>query len=301
MNKETLKLTLVFILVCFLFGSTWVNIRWGLESLTPFFFAGARFLLSSIIFYLVIRFRGYKLPRDKDSLQIYFVMGLFSFVVPFMLIYWGEQYVSAGLGAILFGVFPFIVAIASHIFLPGENIGIYKLVGICLGFMGVVVIYTEGFTLSFDGEIAGMTAIILGASVQAGINVYLKSKARHMHPITINFIPILLAGIFLTTLSFFIEDTSKWVFDLRAILTTSYLAIFGSFLTFTLYFWLLKKMSVVILSLSTFIIPIFAVLLGWLILDETLSLYTFAGSSLVLIGILFANLRGLMNYYRKRN
>ena len=71
-------------------------------------------------------------------------------------------------------------------------------------------------------------------------------------------------------------------------------------MTFTTYYWLLKRMNIVILSLSAFITPIIAVLLGWLILNEDFTMQTLAGSALVLIGILFANFTGLRNYYLQK-
>ncbi|MEW6703104.1 MAG: EamA family transporter, partial [Bacteroidota bacterium] len=97
--------------------------------------------------------------------------------------------------------------------------------------------------------------------------------------------------------SFLFEDSSIWKFDLKGILSIIYLAFFGTLVTFTTYYWLLKRINVVILSLSAFITPIVAVILGWIVLKENFSLQTLIGSSFVLIGILFANFNGLKKIY----
>jgi len=129
----------------------------------------------------------------------------------------------------------------------------------------------------------------------------MKKYGKHLQPLSMNFVPVLIAGAILILIGFTIEDSSSWRFDLTALFSIFYLAMFGTLFTFTTYYWLLKRMNVVILSLSAFITPIVALLLGWFILGEKLSFQVLVGSSLVLIGILFANFRGLLNYYKQRS
>ena len=96
------------------------------------------------------------------------------------------------------------------------------------------------------------------------------------------------------------EDQSSSKFDMKAILSVGYLAFFGTVLTFTTYYWLMKKINIVLLSISTFITPIIAVILGWAILGEKFTSQILAGSSLVLVGILFANFSALKNYIKPK-
>ena len=107
---------------------------------------------------------------------------------------------------------------------------------------------------------------------------------------------MVIAGIFLTLLGFLMEDFSQLKFDSGAILSVLYLAVFGSIITFTSYYWLLKRINIVILSLIAFITPIVALMLGYLVYDEQLSLMDLWGSVLVLTGLLWANLGN----YKKR-
>jgi drug/metabolite transporter (DMT)-like permease len=136
--------------------------------------------------------------------------------------------------------------------------------------------------------------------MQGGIGVTIKKYGQHLNPLSMNFIPLFFAGIILITVSILVENSSGWIFDFKASASIIFLAFFGTLVTFTTYYWLLKRMNVVILSLTAFITPIIAVILGWLIMNEKFSFQTLAGSALVLIGILFANFRGLMNYYQTK-
>jgi len=300
MNKETIKIILGYALISFLWGTTWYAIRIGLNSLTPIFAAGLRFSVASIFIFAIMKYSGARLQTDKISLILYGLMGFFSFVFPFGLVYWGEQYVSSGLTSVLFGVFPLFVVLFSRFAFPNEKIGIYKLLGVLLAFAGIIVIFSDSLSFSKNDLIFGMIAIVCSAAMQGAIAVVIKKWGNHLHSLSMNFIPLLIAGITMVLYGFFFEDKSKWDFNSSAIISVLYLALFGTVVTFTTYYWLMKKIDVVILSLSSFITPIIALFVGGILLSEKLSFLNFVGSSLVLVGILFANLRGIMKYYSKK-
>jgi drug/metabolite transporter (DMT)-like permease len=100
---------------------------------------------------------------------------------------------------------------------------------------------------------------------------------------------MLIAGITFCMMGFFLEDISIIKFNSNAVLSILYLAIFGSIVTFTSFYWLLKRINIIILSLISFIIPIIALLLGWIFYNEQLSLKELIGSLFVLFGLLLAN------------
>ncbi|MBU2493585.1 MAG: EamA family transporter [Bacteroidetes bacterium] len=301
MSKENIKIGLAYVLICLLWGSTWMVIRIGLETLTPMIYAGTRFLLASIFIYIIMRMRGTKLQKDKASLNLYWIMGIFSFVIPFWLVYWAEQFIPSGLTSIIFAVYPFFVIIFTRIIIKDEKIGPYKIIGVLLGFLGIIIIFMRDISIDFSSSFWGMLAILSSAVIQAAIAVIIKKYGKHLNPLSMNFVPVLLGGTIMVILGFIAEDYTTWIFNQQAILSIAYLAFFGTVVTFTTFYWLMQRISVVILSLSTFITPIIAVFLGWFILHEKLSALTLLGSSLVLIGILFANFRGLKNYFLSRH
>jgi drug/metabolite transporter (DMT)-like permease len=229
------------------------------------------------------------------------MVALTSFSVPFALVYWGQQSVSSGVTSILFAVFPFCVAIMSTLMLPNERLTAAKIIGIIIGFSGIVLIFSDDISIGTGQEqVLGMIAIVTSALIQAFSAVMIKKHGHSISPFIVTFIPMSLAGIFLLTGSVLTEDLSRTEFTTVAVLSVIFLAVFGSVATFVSYFWLLKRVEVVLLSLTSFVTPVIAVFLGVIILNERISSQLFAGSALVLGGILAANAVDIRKYLRSR-
>ncbi|MFA5804887.1 MAG: EamA family transporter [Melioribacteraceae bacterium] len=300
MLTEKYKIAAGYVLICLIWGSTWLAIRLGLGSLTPLISAGLRFFLASIFVFLFMKMKKIELQTDSLSIKLYLILCFFSFVIPFGLVYWAEQYIPSGLASIVFAVMPFFVILYSMIAFKKESVTFNQIFGSILGFSGIVIIFSENLSLDLSKQLLGIVAVLISSSMQGGIGVTIKKYGQHLNPLSMNFIPLYFAGIILITVSILFENSSGWIFDFNAFASIIFLAFFGTLVSFTTYYWLLKRMNVVILSLSAFITPIIAVILGWLIMNENFSFQTLAGSTLVLIGILFANFRGLMNYYQTK-
>jgi len=175
-----LKIGLVYVLLCFIWGSTWLAIRFGLESLTPLFSAGMRFSLASIFIFILMKIKTVSLQKDSVSIRLYLLMGFFSFVIPFGLVYWAEQFVPSGMASVLFAVYPFVVVIFSYLRIPSESIGAYKIIGTILGFSGIVVIFSDSFDMHFTDYLLGMFAVVLSGTMQAWIAVSIKKFGHHL-------------------------------------------------------------------------------------------------------------------------
>ena len=294
MNKLAVKIFLAYAILCFIWGSTWIAIRIGLESLTPIFSAGIRFSIASIFIYILMKVKDISIQTDRVSIRLYLLMGFFSFVIPFGLVYWAEQFVPSGMAAVLFAVYPFWVVIFSYIRMPGEFIGFYKIFGTLLGFAGIVLIFSDSFSGDLTSYLIGMFAVVLSGTMQAWIAVSIKKFGHHLHPLSMNFIPMVIAGFFMVFIAFFTEDLTTIRVDENAVLSILYLAFFGSVLTFTSFYWLIKRINLVILSLITFITPIVALILGYFLYSEELSTRHFIGTALVLTGVFWANLGNLL-------
>jgi len=289
MKTSPIKIILGYALICLIWGSTWLAIRASLESLTPFISGGSRFLLASLFILILMKVRGVSLQKDKESIRLYLLMGFLSFVIPFGLVYWAEQFVPSGLASVLFGVYPFFVAIFSYFRMPDEAIGKLKIIGMTLGFIGIVAIFSDSFTTDFSNLFLGMIAVALSGIMQAWIAVTLKKSGKHLNPLSMNFIPMFIAGIVGLIFGLLTENLSYIKINQTAIVSVLYLAFFGSLVTFTVFYWLMKKINVIMLSFTAFITPIIALILGWIIYNEVLTTQHLVGSVLVLIGLLTAN------------
>jgi len=287
--SERIKIILVFSLICFIWGSTWLAIRVGLETLTPMFSSGLRFLLAGFLILLWMKIKGMRIQTDKISVRLYLIMGVFSFVIPFGLVYWAEQFVPSGLSAVLFAVYPFFIVLFSYLLIPSQTLGFVKTIGIIIGFAGILVIFSDSLGGDVTSYLIGMIGVVVSGMLQACIAVIIKKYGQHLNPLTMNFYPMVIAGISLFLIGVIFEDLSKVDFNYNAVISISYLALFGSIVTFTSYYWLLKRVNVILLSLMTFITPIVALVLGWLAYNEQLKTNHFWGSLLVLTGLLWAN------------
>lgn len=298
---ERFKVILAYIAICTIWGSTWLVIKVGLETLTPLLSAGLRFAVAAVVLYSIIAVRKIQIPLDRATMRLFLIVSLTSFSVPFALVYWGEQHVSSGLTSILFAVFPFCVAIMSVVMLPNERLTTAKVVGIMLGFTGIVVIFSNDVQFGTEtDQLFGMTAIVLSAFIQAFSAVLIKKHGHDLSPFVVSFVPMTFAGFFLTVAGIAVEDYANVQFTSTAVFSIVYLAVFGSVTTFVSYFWLLKRVEVVLLSLTSFVTPIIAVVLGVIILNESVSSQLFVGSSLVLSGILAANSTDVRIFLRNR-
>jgi len=295
--SEKLKIVIGYIIISLVWGSTWLAIRLGLESLSPLIASGLRFVTASVLIFAFMKYMKVSVQLDKISVRIYFFLGVFSYFIPFGLVYWGEQFVPSGLASVIFAIFPFMVMFFSKIALKSEIIDRNKILGVISGFAGIYLIFSDEITLDVSDYLWGMIAILGSATLQAISAVAIKKYGRHLNPISMNFLPVTIGGILLLIFGFVFEDLSKIKIDQKAVASILYLALFGTLVSFTIYYWLLKKINIVILSLSSFITPIIAVFLGWLLLNESLQKNDIYGSIFVLLGLLFANLSGLKKYF----
>jgi putative membrane protein PagO len=287
--NERPKIILLYMLICLIWGSTWLVIKIGLETMPPLFAAGCRFTLASAVLYVFVKMRGIPIPFDRRMKKFYVSVAFYSFSVPFALVYWGEQHISSGLTAVLFAIYPFSVALFSYLFLPAEKLNASKIAGIVLGFAGVFVIFANDLHLNDSHALWAMIGIVASAVMQAFSVIVIKKEGHSVSPFVTLLMPTAISSVGLIAASFVFENVSGVLFTPAAIGSILYLAIIGSIVTFVSYFWLLKHMEAVLLSLSAFITPIIAVTLGVVLNNEALSSQMAIGAACVLSGIVIAN------------
>lgn len=293
-RPSRLALGIGFCIVSTVWGSTWIAIKIGLDSMPPFFSAGIRFVIASVILYIMVRVRGLEVPFSAAAKKTYFAIGVISFAIPFALVYWGEQYIPSSLGCIIFGAFPFCVTVLFHFFSDAEKMDAFKIVGTILGFVGVAVLFLPGLAWTGNESMLGMLAVLLATVLQAYGLIPTKKYGVGISPVVMNLVGMSFSALFLLVLGVIFERHAGFTLTPVAAGSILYLAVVGSVLAFVTYYWLLKYMEAVYLSLSSFINPIIAILLGWVILGETLGPTILSGAVLVLAGIVVTNGRPLL-------
>lgn len=301
-DKGYVKIFL-FVLICFIWGSTWFTIKLGLQELPVMFSLSLRFILAGIVILVLLRSLKIRVPVNEKQLFLYLYLTFFSFLIPFLLVYWAEQTIPSNLASILYSTMPFFAALFSRIFLK-EDLNLLQRFGLILGFIGVVYIFRSD-TLSLEGALpvqgrkffVSMLAVIVSAFLNASVLIVVKKYGSDIHPLAINFIPLSLSGFLLLFLSGIFEDWTTIKFGAKGVGSVIYLGIFGSIVTFTIYYWLLKKVPAVIMSLSAFLTPVFAIIIGTVVGDEEITANILLGASLVLIGMLLVNSSILIKKY----
>jgi drug/metabolite transporter (DMT)-like permease len=287
-NGDRFRVWASFIIASTVWGSTWIAIRLGLESVPPLLAISARFALASAILGLIVWIRRLPIPRTRDARIVYLSMGFLTFAIPFALVYWGQQFIPSALGSIIFAAFPFWVALFSH-WMTRDRLDAYKVAGIVLGFFGVLIVFQADVALGSREGLLGMLAIAVSVVIQAFSLVQVKKHGEEVDPMVLNFVGMLIGMASLLLLSLVLESGRPVRWTAQAVFSVAYLALVGSILAFVAYYWLLKRVHVVYLSMTSFINPIVAVLLGALVLGERLAPSVFLGALLVLAGVFVAN------------
>jgi drug/metabolite transporter (DMT)-like permease len=278
-----------FALLCAIWGSTWLAIRIGLQGAPAFLSASLRFVVASLaLVALAFAFRS-KWPQNRTEWTLVLFVGLVLFTADYGLIYWGENNgVESGLSAILFATLPLQTALVANAWLTEERLTLQKLLGIALGFVGVIVIFRSQIATAGLDKAIPMLAIVLASSCAAVATVAVKRWGHGTDPVTFNGLAMGVGALCLAAISLVVGETWKvpsWPEGIGAIL---YLALAGSVVTFVTYLWLLKEAEATSLSFVALITPIVAILLGAELGNETFGLIDLAGTAVVLLGIYVA-------------
>ncbi len=283
------KIYLAFATACLVWGSTWLAIKVGLTSMPPLLGAGLRFVIASVILFFIVRAKGIEVPMTMDAKKMYGVLIFLSYSIPFAFIYWAEQHIPSGLASILFAAYPFWVGIFSHVMLKDEPLNVLKIAGVGLAFIGLIIIFAGDVQIADTRTIIGMFMVIATTIMQAYSLVLVKKVGHSISPFAFNLVGMSASSVILIAMSFLLESYESVVWDTASVGSILYLGTVGSVIVFVAYFWLLKRVQAVYLSLVSFITPIVAVVLGAVVLGEILDPNVFVGAAFVLVGLLVAN------------
>lgn len=245
-----------------------------------------RFAIASAVLLVLMPAFGARLPRGRNEWRLLCANALLTFSIPYGLLYWAEQWVPSGLAAVLFATFPLLTVILAHFILPGERLTPRGIAGILVGFAGVAVIFSEDFQALGGSKVATAAAILLIAPLAAALGgVAIKRWGSGIHPMLTAAIPMGMTAVLMGTLALFLEAGRPLTFDTPSVLALLYLALCGSALPFTLYFWLLKHQTATSMSLINYVTPVIAVTVGTVFLDEPFTVRIVIGAALVILGV----------------
>jgi len=287
-----MKARLVWLVLCGIWGSTWLFIKLGLADLPPFTFAGIRFVIACLILFSIIRIRRIALPRARADWILLAVTGILSFGLNYGLLFWGEQYISSGLAALLQATIPAFGLVFAHFHLPGERLSWAKIGGVVLGVCGVAVVFSNQLAVAGRQALAGCVALILSSIFVAYSNVLVKAYGKNLNPAIMAAGQMFFGLLLLLAVGLPLEGNPfRFHWTPMAVIALLYLAVVGSVIAFLLYYWLVLNMDVTKSMLIALVTPVVAVLLGMMVLNEEFGWRTLAGGAMIMLGIAFIVLK----------
>lgn len=282
----------LFIALGFMWGSSYLFIRIGVdEGLRPLTLVMLRLAIGFAVLLLVALFLRPVLPRDRRTLGHLLVMAVLNVVTPFWLITFGEQTVNSSLASILNSTVPLFTIITAALFLHDEPITVNRLVGLGVGFVGVVLLTGQGLAAMTAGGGIGELALVLSSVSYAAGNVYARRNVRAVAPMAVAFCQVGFALLMTTVLAFVIENPLAATVTPRAAMAVIWLGLLGSGLAYVVFFRMLSRWGSTRASLVAYVIPIWGIVLGVLVLHESIDGRVLAGTALVIGGVALVSAR----------
>ena len=291
-NKSEHSAALViaaFAVIYVVWGSTYLAIRVAVETLPAFVSAGVRFLIAGGVMFTVLSARGISRPT-RVQWQYAFVTGTLMLVGGNGLVVWAERTLSSGFTALIVALAPVWFALLDWLRPNGVRPQFKTVVGIVLGFVGVaLLVKARGASFGFQGQWAATCAIIVAGVCWAGGSLYAKYKPNTSSPWMTAAAQMICGGAGLLLVGVLLGEpfrTNWQAVNVRSLTALAYLVVFGSWIGFTAYVWLLRVSTPARISTYAYVNPLIAVLLGWLLLGEKVSLGMLGGAAVILAGVI---------------
>ena len=283
---------ILFVLLGFFWGSSYLFIKIGVEAgLQPFTLVALRLLIGLALLAVVVGVAREALPREGRMYGHLAVMGFFSVALPFMLITWAEQSVDSSLAAVLTGAVPLFVIPFAALILPSERITLNGLLGVGIGLVGVaIVVGFDPASLAGTGLVAQLALIGAAASYAIG-GVYARRNVQGLRPMIPALFQVAFALVMTGIPALVLERPWERGMAPEAIFAVVWLGLLGSGAAYLVFFRLLRSWGATRTVLVAYLLPIWGIVLGALVLSEPIDARLITGTALVIGGIALVNWR----------
>jgi len=289
-KKETrTKAVFALSLVCFFWGTTWLASKEGVKYMPALQLAGIRQFLGGTCYVIFFLVKKIPLPKKKEWTTI-LVLSFLNFLLSNGLTTWGIKFISAGLGAIIAAIFPLWLVVIGF-FSSKSRISLMAIIGFVIGFGGVCVIFYEHLRDFLNSDFRfGIILSLVATWTWAFGTLYTKKQAQNFNPYFSLGLQMLISGFFLLIFTNFTGNAVRLtLIPWQSWAAIGYLVIFGSVISFIAYLYALQNLSAEQTSVYAYINPIVAVLLGWLIFSEKLTVFIAIGGAVTLFGVYLVN------------
>ncbi len=276
----------LIILLSILWGASFFFVEIAVKTMTPLTIVLCRVGWAAIALHGFIFFTKRSLPKDPGIWGGLFILGALNNVIPFSLITWGQNYIDSSLASILNATTPVFTVVLAHFLTKEERLTKKRLVGVTLGWIGVAVLIGVEALAGVGTKVAGQGAVLCAALMYAFAAIFGR-RFKDLDPVVVAAGMLTCSAIILLPLAFVLESplglnpqASTWA----ALLALSFLS---TSLAYIIYFYVLAKAGATNILLVTFLIPVSAIFLGVIILNESPGWNFFVGMALIFAGLIF--------------
>lgn len=280
------KVIAAFAAVYVIWGSTYLAIRYAIETIPPFLMMGVRSVTAGLALYLWSRRKGAKLSRGE--IRPLLILGILFFLLGHGLLSWAQKTVASGLAAVLIASDPLWIALIESFAIKSFHLSRKQIAGLVFGFGGVSLLFLPSDSNAFQMDPIGAIVILLSAIFWAAGAVYSRVARLPKSSLLTSGIELIIGGIFLCAAAVVLGELNEFrISDVssRSLIALVYLIVFGSVVTFTAYVWLLTVTTATKVATHTYVNPVIAVLLGWLVADEHFTVRMLIASAVIVTSI----------------
>lgn len=278
---------MLLILLSVLWGGSFFFVGVAVSGLPPFTIVALRVAIAAGTLLLVLRITGLHIPRNRELWRAFAVMGVINNAIPFSLIVWGQTRIASGLAAILIAATPFFVVLVAHFLTDDEKVTRARLLGLLIGFAGVVIIIGPAVLNELGANLWAQVAVLGAAISYAFAGVYGRRFQRMgVSPLVTANGQLIVSSALLVPLALIVDR--PWTLPApgaQVALAVIGLGLLSTALAYIVFFRLLAASGATSTALVAFLIPVSAVLLGFLFLGEPLVVRQLAGMALLAIGM----------------
>lgn len=281
---------LVFLALGFMWGSSYLFIKIGVEDFGTFTLVALRLIIGAALLWTVTRLARKRLPRDARVYGHLLVMALVNITIPFLLITWAEQSVESALAAVLTSLVPLFVVILAPVFIHDEPLRVNGIVGLVVGFIGVVVLTSRELTGAGSNLLSDLALVGSSVSYAAGA-VYSRRNVRGLDPMIPATFQVTFAALMTAAIALLLEHPWDARPGPQGIFAIIWLGLLGSGLAYLGFFRLLGRWGATRTALVAYVLPVVGIVLGFVVLQEPIDGRMILGTALIIGGVALVNSR----------
>jgi len=289
-TRDTILVIVAFFSIYIIWGSTYLLNKIAVSDIPPLFLSSIRFIIAGVIIFIIAKFLKIPLVITKKQLRNNAIAGFLFLVYGNGIFVWSLRYVDSGFAALEASSLPLVVLVLMRI-IHKQKIQKMALVGVLLGAIGIYLLVSQQDITTGENSLLGVSMIATCIVSWGFASIFVSKADLHKSYFVNSGYQMLCGGILLAVFSLIIGETWTSPYDWKPLTFSMMilLIVFGSIIAFTAFNFLLQKVSPEKVSTSSYVNPLIAMLLGWYVLDEKISLQSIIAALILLLGVYFIN------------